>query len=103
MHDVNGTRLNVGDIVTIEARITELSGGDDFCNVSLDTVIGRRPDGNAERITAINTGVLVLRASAAVPPRVLNVPGVQPEQLFMGSQVADIVAGLELGKDDQTP
>lgn len=61
MHDRNGTPLRKGDIVTIDCEITDLSQGDDFCNVSLVTVTGRRPDGDKERISAINTGVIVLR------------------------------------------
>lgn len=60
MHDRNGTPLQKGDIVLIPAVITELQAGEDFCNVSLLTVHGRRPDEIKEYIGAINTGVLVL-------------------------------------------
>jgi hypothetical protein len=60
MHDRNGTPLKKGDIVTITAEITELNGTPDYCNVSLRTVAGRRPDGEKEHIGAINTGVLTL-------------------------------------------
>ncbi len=35
----------------------------DYCNVSLQTVTGRRPDGAKEQIRAINTGVLTLLES----------------------------------------
>jgi len=60
MHDVNGHPLKVGDKVLIPAEITELqSGAEDYCNVSVETTLGRRPDGSKERISAINTGVLV--------------------------------------------
>ena len=59
MHDANGTKLEKGDRVIVEAIITELSTMEEFCNVSLETVLGRRPDGNKERICAINTGVIV--------------------------------------------
>ena len=59
MHDANGTPLVKGDRVIIEATITELSAQEDFCNVSLETVLGRRPDGAKEHVCAINTGVLV--------------------------------------------
>lgn len=64
MHDANGTKLNVGDRVFIPAVITQLDPGDEFCNVSLETSEGRRPDGAKERISAINTGVVVLRRRA---------------------------------------
>ena len=60
MHDRNGTPLQKGDIVLIPAEITELQAGEDFCNVSLSTVHGRRPDDAKEFLHAINTGVLVL-------------------------------------------
>ena len=60
MHDKNGTALTIGDIVMIPARITQLSPQDDFCNVQVETLHGRRPDGMKETIYAINTGVLIL-------------------------------------------
>jgi hypothetical protein len=60
MHDANGVPLHVGDRVIIEATVTELSGGgDDYCNVTVKTNVGRRPDKKPETISAINTGVLV--------------------------------------------
>jgi 5-methylcytosine-specific restriction enzyme A len=59
MHDANGTPLNVGDKVLIPAVVTELHAGDDYCNVSLETTLGRRPDAMKERLSGINTGVLV--------------------------------------------
>lgn len=65
MHDKNGTELKVGDIVLVPAVITSLSAGtEEYCNVSIETVHGRRPDGLKERMTAINTGVLVLHERA---------------------------------------
>ena len=63
MHDAKGRPLKVGDKVRIDAIITQLSEGtEDYCNVSVETVLGRRPDGAKERVSAINTGVL-LRAN----------------------------------------
>lgn len=59
MHDTNGTPLNVGDKVLIPAVVKTLSPGDDYCNVCIETTLGRRPDGRKEQIAAINTGVLV--------------------------------------------
>lgn len=60
MHDKNGTELKKSDIVLIPATITDLNEGEDYCNVSVTTLYGRRPDGDKERISAINTGVMVL-------------------------------------------
>lgn len=61
MHDKNGLPLALGDTVTITAVIIALQPGEDYCNVSLETVDGRRPDGKKEQINGINTGVLELR------------------------------------------
>lgn len=66
MHDANGTALTKGDIVLIEAEITELSPSEEYCNVSLKTVLGRRPDGLPENLQAFNTGVMVLKRKGVV-------------------------------------
>lgn len=58
MHDRNGQLLAKGDKVIVEAVITDLSATEDYCNVTLETVYGRRPDGAKEHIHAINTGVV---------------------------------------------
>lgn len=68
MHDRNGTALKKGDTVLIPAVITELHPTDEYCNVSLQSVHGRRPDGQKEFVQAINTGVLVLHDRPADPP-----------------------------------
>jgi hypothetical protein len=67
MHDRNGNKLEVGDRVLIPARVTQLTPGEDYCNVHLETTVGRRPDNQPERITAINTGVLVKVAGESNP------------------------------------
>lgn len=59
MHDARGKELKVGDTVLIPAVITDLQSGEEYCNVSLASQIGRRPDGKKEYICAINTGVLI--------------------------------------------
>lgn len=64
MHDRNGTPLQEGDVVLIPARILDLHAGEEYCNVDLETIHGRRPDQAKERISAINTGVLVLHQRA---------------------------------------
>jgi len=60
MHDRTGNSLKKGDKVTILATITQLSMTEDYCNVSLETVYGRKPDGQKETVSAINTAVLDL-------------------------------------------
>ena len=59
MHDAIGRSLKVGDRVLIPAVVTETMTTEDYCNVSVETVAGRRPpDEHKERISAINTGVM---------------------------------------------
>ena len=59
MHDARNKLLKVGDTVLIPAVVTELHATEDYCNVTVETQIGRRPDGAKERIYAINTGVML--------------------------------------------
>lgn len=60
MHDKNGTELKVGDIVLMPATITHLSPEEDYCNVTIETIHGGRPNGKKSTMSAINTAVLVL-------------------------------------------
>jgi hypothetical protein len=62
MHDAKGRELKVGDRVLIPAIVTELSPQEDYCNVSAESLFGRRPDELKEHFGAINTGVM-LRAN----------------------------------------
>lgn len=59
MHDAKNRPLKVGDQVLVPAVVENVSAGDDYCNVSIKTTYGRRPDGQKERMSAINTGVLL--------------------------------------------
>jgi len=60
MHDANGTPLKVGDRVMIPCVIIDLcQGTPDYCNVGVETTLGRRPDGQKEIFRAINTAQLV--------------------------------------------
>ena len=60
MHDRNGKALKVGDEVVIRGRITQVSATEEnFCNCTVETIYGRRPDDQKEKIYAINTGVLL--------------------------------------------
>lgn len=38
MHDINGAKLEVGDRVLVEMKVTSVSADQDYCNVQLDTV-----------------------------------------------------------------
>lgn len=63
MHDRNNKPLKVGDIVLVPCKIVETQATEDYCNCTLESVYGRRPDRMKEKIHAINTGIL-LRANA---------------------------------------
>lgn len=67
MHDRNGTPLKLGDTVLVPAIITALSQGEDYCNVTLTSVEGRKPDG-AKESYCTNAAVVVLHKSAPPPP-----------------------------------
>ena len=69
MHDAKNRDLKVGDRVLIPAVITQLSATADYCNVTVESAIGRRPDGLREKVSAINTGVL-LRANVGDENRI---------------------------------
>lgn len=59
MHDHLGHELKVGDRVLVPCIIKELGSEENYCNVSLDSFYGRRPDDQKEMFYAINTGVVV--------------------------------------------
>lgn len=59
MHDVLGQKLNVGDSVLVPAKIAHLDPTDNYCNCTLETVAGRRPDNAKDYIYAINTGTII--------------------------------------------
>jgi hypothetical protein len=65
MHDRLGQSLKKGDVVIVVAKIKELYATEEYCNVQLETLDGRRPDGQKESIGAINTGVLLKVADGA--------------------------------------
>lgn len=61
MHDFNGTPLKVGDKVMIPCEVKALSeGNEEFCNVTVETELGRRPDGARETFSSINTNQVIL-------------------------------------------
>lgn len=59
MHDAKGRELKAGDMVLIPARIKDLYPTEDYCNVTAESILGRRPDDAHETFGAINTGVML--------------------------------------------
>jgi hypothetical protein len=50
-HDHSGNELKVGDRVHIECVVASVSPGTDFCNVTVETAHGRKPDNQVQTIT----------------------------------------------------
>lgn len=63
MHDAQGRPLAVGDIVLIPARVTSTSATEDYCNLTVESILTRRPDSLRETFSGFNTAI-VLRANS---------------------------------------
>jgi hypothetical protein len=50
--------LEVDDIVLIPAVVTKLYDDEDYCNVELKSLFGRRPDDAYDKFGAMNTAVV---------------------------------------------
>lgn len=61
MHDARGRELKAGDRIIIGYVITGQSAGEDYCNVSAETVLGRKPDGGKEHYSG--NAAVTLRAN----------------------------------------
>lgn len=73
MHDALGRPLLVGSRVLIPAIVTAISPSEEYCNVTVLSVLGRRPDALKETISSINTGVMFRANDGEVlPPRVFD-------------------------------
>jgi hypothetical protein len=57
MHDAKNRLLKPGDQVLIPAYIEHIYATEDYCNVTVVTALGRRPDGTKITINDINTAV----------------------------------------------
>lgn len=83
MHDAKGRELKVGDIALIPVKISSLTPGETYCNVTVTSVYGRRPDGLKETISAINTGVL-LRANPGDDATDIAEDGAESGEIVIG-------------------
>jgi hypothetical protein len=57
--DANGTPLAKDDIVLIEAKVLRLGTSENYNNLWVETVLGRRPDGAKEQLPGFNSAVVV--------------------------------------------
>lgn len=60
MHDRNGTELKKGDVVALEGVVEELTGGEDYCNVSIRCTSNVRPNPTRFDLHTVNTNELYL-------------------------------------------
>lgn len=56
-HDVNNNLLEVGDEVVLRAKVTSIQTGEEYCNVTIESLYGRKPDGSKET-SCLNAAVL---------------------------------------------
>lgn len=69
-HDCNGDLLQVGDRVLIPAEVINITSGEDYCNLTVKTTIGRKPDDLRETMTL----------NAAVVKRNMPLPGTKDSE-----------------------
>ncbi len=50
-HDLNGKRLNVGDVVTVRCKVKAIHDTEEYCNVSLETNIAMFPSDTKSALT----------------------------------------------------
>ncbi len=81
-HDKHGTEVRTGDIVTVTMRVVNVYRGDEYCNLSLETVEPMYPTTNKSGLT-LNTRqvefderpVTMPRATATLTPPVPETHG----------------------------
>ena len=89
MHDAKGRELKAGDMVLIPARIKELYQTEDYCNVSAESMIGRRPDHLRETFSAINTGVM-LRANEGDENDLAEIAALPEPHRIVAAEVGEV-------------
>lgn len=56
-HDRNGKEIRVGDEVLLRAKVTQVWAGEDYCNITIESITGRKPDGLSDT-AVLNAAVL---------------------------------------------
>lgn len=77
-HDKNGHKLKVGDEVVLRRKITHLTAGEEYCNVTLE-VAPMHPRTSPESMSAINTRQLELVCPVLRPADDLEPPPSGPD------------------------
>lgn len=64
-HDKNGKLLQIGDEVTVRAKVTSVNAGAEYCNVGLETVEPMHPTANTTALSLNAAQVEKLDAAAS--------------------------------------
>lgn len=59
-HDANGIEVKAGDRVIVECTVRDVQPGEDYCNVTLSTLVPMKPSGT-ETLIVLNAGQCVLQ------------------------------------------
>ena len=51
MHDINGAKLEVGDVVLVQMKVLNVSADQDYCNLTLETVHAMPGNGMVSHMT----------------------------------------------------
>jgi hypothetical protein len=86
MHDRNGTELKVGDTVILEGTITQLYGGEDYCNVTIRATSNVRPSPTRFDAHTFNTNELCLTKKAPTQATIEDQNATQKRQESEDSQ-----------------
>lgn len=78
-HDKHGTALSVGDVVSINAKITAIHEGDEYCNLSLETMEPMFPSNNKSALS-LNAKQVVKPLGETSGPGAPAPPPVPPDE-----------------------
>lgn len=88
-HDANGQTLKAGDRVTMEFEVTEVTELDNYCNISLESVLPIYPGTGKTALHAVNSRqvILVVPETQEAQP---EVDEVQQAQIAQNQQAAGV-------------
>lgn len=84
-HDAQQNLLSVGDDVYLHGKVTSISSTEDFCNITIESDLGRKPDGHKETVT-LNAAVLY------------KAPDARCAQVGPGSMCLDFGSALNMAR-----
>lgn len=73
-HDKNGNLVKEGDVVSIEFKVKSITPTEDFCNLSLESVIPMKPEGTPSTLS-LNAGQCSLVTEEVKGPTLADLMG----------------------------